>query len=158
MLVALRPPARLASRRARAYWTVRALTGWVVLGAVTTVVLVAAAPPGALAIGAAVAVVALVHILVMPQWRYRVHRWEVGVNAVQTQAGWFTQERRIAPIARIQTVDTERGPFESLFGLANVTITTASARGPLHIKALDRSVADDVVAALTERTQTGDAT
>jgi membrane protein YdbS with pleckstrin-like domain len=51
----------------------------------------------------------------------------------------------------VQTVDTERGPLEQLFGLANVTVTTASAKGPIHIHALDRSTADGTVAWLTER-------
>jgi membrane protein YdbS with pleckstrin-like domain len=88
----------------------------------------------------------------MPQWRYRVHRWEVTGDAVYTQSGWITQERRIAPISRVQTVDTERGPLEQLFGLANVTVTTASAAGPLRIHGLDRATADGLVAELTEVT------
>jgi membrane protein YdbS with pleckstrin-like domain len=96
----------------------------------------------------------------MPQWRYRVHRWEVTDNAVYTKSGWISQERRIAPISRVQTVDTERGPLEQLFGLANVTVTTASAAGPLHIHGLDRATADGLVAQLTEVTSRsqGDAT
>ena len=80
---------------------------------------------------AAVVLVAALHASVMPQWRYRVHRWEATPTAVYTRAGWFNQERRIAPLSRIQTVDTERGPLEQLFRLANVTVTTASAAGPL---------------------------
>jgi hypothetical protein len=100
----------------------------------------------------AVVVVAAAHVIVMPHWRYRVHRWEVTDTAVYTQSGWFNQERRIAPVVRIQTVDTERGPFEQLFGLANVTVTTASAAGPLKIRGLDRSVADALVDDLTTRT------
>jgi membrane protein YdbS with pleckstrin-like domain len=98
--------------------------------------------------------------MVMPPWRYRVHRWEVTEDAVYTQAGWLTQERRIAPISRVQTVDTQRGPLEQLFGLANVTVTTASAAGPLRIHGLDRGVADGLVAHLTEVTSRseGDAT
>ena len=80
---------------------------------------------------------AAAHLIVMPQWRYRVHRWETSADAVYTQSGWFNQERRIAPISRIQTVDSHRGPFEQLFGLANVTVTTASAAGPLEIHGLD---------------------
>ena len=76
-------------------------------------------------------VVAIGHAIVMPQWRYSVHRWEVAPQAVYTRAGWLYQESRIAPISRIQTVDSERGPLEQLFGLANVTVTTASAAGPL---------------------------
>jgi membrane protein YdbS with pleckstrin-like domain len=99
------------------------------------------------------AVVAVAHLVAMPQWRYHVHRWEITDTAVYTQTGWFTQERRIAPIARVQTVDTARGPMEQLFGLANVTVTTASAKGPIKIHALDRTVAEGVAAWLTERAQ-----
>jgi hypothetical protein len=72
---------------------------------------------------------------------------------VYTQAGWFNQERRIAPIARVQTVDTQRGPFEQLFGLANVTVTTASAAGPVKIHGLERVDADSLAADLTARAQ-----
>ena len=60
------------------------------------------------------------------------------------------QERRIAPISRVQTVDTERGPLDRLFGLANVTVTTASSAGAVRIVALDSDVADRVVAQLTD--------
>jgi hypothetical protein len=147
----LRAPAHLVSSRARAYWTVRALAGWVV-ALVVVAFIVIPAPAPAVPILAVVAVVAVVHVVVMPQWRYRVHRWEVTDSAVYTQSGWINQERRIAPVARIQTVDTERGPIEQLFGLANVTVTTASAAGPLKIHGLERRVADGLVDDLTTRT------
>jgi membrane protein YdbS with pleckstrin-like domain len=106
------------------------------------------------------AVLALAHLVVMPQWRYRVHLWETTAEAVYTQAGWFNQERRIAPVSRIQTVDLERGPLEQLFGLSNVTVTTASAAGPLKIHGLDRDTAQRLVDDLTANTQAtpGDAT
>jgi membrane protein YdbS with pleckstrin-like domain len=109
---------------------------------------------------AVTAVLAAAHLLVMPQWRYRVHLWEATDEAVYTQSGWINQERRIAPVSRIQTVDTERGPFEQVFGLANVTVTTASAAGPLTINGLDRGVAQRLVDDLTANTQAtrGDAT
>jgi membrane protein YdbS with pleckstrin-like domain len=103
---------------------------------------------------------AATHLIVMPRWRYRVHRWEVSATAVYTQSGWISQERRIAPISRVQTVDTERGPLEQIFRLANVTVTTASAAGPLRIHGLDLSTAEGLVAELTEVTghSEGDAT
>ena len=104
------------------------------------------------------AVLAAAHVTVMPRWRYAVHRWETAPHAVYTQSGWFDQERRIAPISRIQTVDTERGPLEQLFGLSNVTVTTASAAGALEINGLDRAVADRLVDELTAATQEEDAT
>jgi membrane protein YdbS with pleckstrin-like domain len=158
--VQLRAPAHLVSSRARWYWTVRGLLGWLGLGAVEVGALAAAPAAAAAGVAIVTAVIAVAHLVVMPQWRYRVHRWEITDSAVYTQSGWFTQERRIAPIARVQTVDTERGPLEQLFGLANVTVTTASARGPIKIHALDVRVADGAVAWLTERAQAaaGDAT
>ncbi|ADT97336.1 MULTISPECIES: PH domain-containing protein [Mycolicibacterium] len=91
-----------------------------------------------------------VSVVVAPLWRYRVHRWEVDPTAVYTRSGWLVQERRIAPISRVQTVDTYRGPLDRLFGLANVTVTTASSAGAVRIVALDLDVADRVVAQLTD--------
>lgn len=159
----LRPPRHRVSRRAITYWLVRAAFGWVVVVGVQAVALIAGwldARSWAVVSLPIAAVAAVAHLAVMPQWRYRVHRWEATGEAVYTQAGWFNQERRIAPVSRIQTVDTDRGPLEQLFGLTNVTVTTASAAGPLSIDGLDADTAQRLVDDLTARTQSqpGDAT
>ena len=98
--------------------------------------------------------------VVVPQWRYLVHRWEVTDTAVYTQTGWWRRERRIAPMSRIQTVDYVEGAVARLFGLASVTVTTASAAGALEISGLDRDRARAVVDELTVKADTipGDAT
>ena len=100
------------------------------------------------------------YIAVVPAWRYRVHRWEVTETAVYTQTGWWSRERRVAPMSRIQTVDWNQGPVERLFGLANVPVTTASAAGALSVAGLDRRTAEQLVAELTEKADAvaGDAT
>ncbi|MBJ7351156.1 PH domain-containing protein [Rhodococcus fascians] len=95
-------------------------------------------------------VLTALHLAIVPQWRYRVHRWEISDTAVYTRTGWLSQERRIAPISRVQTVDTERGPLDRLLGLATVTVTTASSAGAVKITALDQAVADETVARLTD--------
>ena len=87
------------------------------------------------------ALVAAAYVAVVPEWRYAVHRWEVSPTAVYTQRGWWARERRIAPMSRVQTVDSREGLLARAFGLASVTITTASAAGPLRIDGLDRDVA-----------------
>jgi membrane protein YdbS with pleckstrin-like domain len=159
--VTLRAPRNRVSRKAIWYWTVRALGGWLIVTAMQIVWLVNDKITGLHVIGLLVTVVlAVVHLVVMPRWRYRVHLWEATPEAVYTQSGWFNQERRIAPVSRIQTVDSERGPFEQLFGLANVTVTTASAAGPLKIDGLDYTTAQRLVDDLTTNTQAspGDAT
>lgn len=158
----LRPPSLLVSRRAIGYWTVRAIPAWVVVAGIEVVWWVNDTAHGtAHAIGLLItAIVAICHLMIMPTWRFRVHRWETTPQAVYTQAGWFNQERRIAPISRIQTVDSHRGPIEQMFGLSNVTVTTASAAGPLRIHGLDKDVAQRLVDELTSITQAtqGDAT
>lgn len=107
-----------------------------------------------------VVLLGVVYVVVMPQWRFRVHRWETTDDAVYTAAGWINQEWRVAPMSRIQTVDTERGPLQQLFGLSTVTVTTASAAGALRIEGLDHQLAADLVEQLTKTTQAtpGDAT
>jgi uncharacterized protein len=159
----LRPPTLLVSRRAILYWTVRALPLWVVLCGVQVMWLLGDDPTYRtvrVAVLAATVALAAIHLIVMPQWRYRVHRWESTPEAVYAQSGWFTIERRIAPVSRIQTVDSHIGPFERLFRLANVTVTTASAAGPVRIHGLDRTTARTLVDDLIRTTQAtpGDAT
>jgi membrane protein YdbS with pleckstrin-like domain len=109
---------------------------------------------------ALLALVLAAYAVVMPTWRYAVHRWEVTDTAVHTQTGWWAVEQRIAPMSRIQTVDYEEGALSRLFGLAKVTITTASAAGALEISGLDRVAARELTATLTTRADAvpGDAT
>jgi membrane protein YdbS with pleckstrin-like domain len=106
------------------------------------------------------AVLAIAYIVGMPVVRYRIHRWESTDTAVYTQTGWLSRERRIAPMSRVQTVDFQQSAIGRLLGLASVTVTTASAAGPLEISGIDKPVADRLVDDLTRRTEAeaGDAT
>jgi membrane protein YdbS with pleckstrin-like domain len=148
---ALRPPAHRVSPRAVRYWFVTALTGWLVVAAVLIAALVLdwPVPPWKGPLLASTAVIAAVHVSVMPWWRYRVHRWELTDTAVYTRSGWWTQEWRIAPLSRVQTVDSSRGPVARLFRLTELTVTTASAAGPVKIEGLDDSVAARLAADIT---------
>ena len=146
----LREPRERVSPRARLMWALTAA----VEGTVLVVVLAMAGPltdwlplpwwPVGL-----VALLVLAYAVVVPQWRYAVHRWEVTDTAVYTQTGWWARERRIAPMSRIQTVDHVEGAVARLFGLSTVVVTTASAAGALEIAGLDRSRALELVDELT---------
>lgn len=156
-------PTGRPSGRAVRFWTWTAVVSWVffiALQLVWMMILNAWGSPLHLSgIGLSV-VAAVVHASVMPRWRYRVHRWEITDDAIFVRSGWFTQETRVAPIARLQTVDSRRGFIGRIYGLTSVTITTASSAGALTIHALDDAVAAGVVARLTEIAQhtAGDAT
>jgi len=161
----LRPPAQRVDPRAIRWWTVRSAIGGVLTLlpqlAGTAALAVVGLDGTVLLVTAAVTVVlAVVHLLVVPRVRFRVHRWEVTPEAVHTLAGWIRREWRIAPVARVQTVDTDQGPLQRLFGLSSVTVTTASSAGALRLDGLDAEVAARLALELTAAAQAagGDAT
>ena len=163
---ALREPAHQVSPRAVGYWRVAALisSGVVALllsGGYVAWWLAAGTPPWwGLLLGVLGLVALAAYPVVMPPLRYRVHRWEVTDTAIHTRAGWITISSRIAPLSRVQTVDSRQGALMRVFGLASLTVTTASAAGPITIDCLDAAQARELVATLTEITgaSEGDAT
>lgn len=160
---ALREPARKVSRRAIGYWTVSALVWEGIFLAILAVVYFVVLPERwwwTTAILALAVIGALVEILVVPRFKFAVHRWEVTDTAVYIRSGWLNIEQRIAPLSRVQTVDSEQGAIQRLFRLASITVTTASSAGAIEIKCLDQDEAKRVVATLTEITgrDEGDAT
>lgn len=159
----IREPSGFPSARAIRFWTWNAIIGWTVFLVLQLFwMLIANAWSSPLHQGglALTIVVAILHVSIMPRWRYRVHRWEVTEDAIFVRSGRLTQQTRVAPIVRLQTVDSRRGFLSRIMGLTTVTITTASSAGALTIHALDDDVAREVVAKVTELAQhsSGDAT
>lgn len=157
----LREPRERVSPRARQMWALTAaveglalVVALAVAGPVTGWLPLPWWPVGVVALAAAA------YAVVVPRWRYAVHRWEVTETAVYTQTGWWARERRIAPMSRIQTVDHVEGAVARLFGLSTVTVTTASAAGALEIAGLERARALALVDELTAMADSvpGDAT
>lgn len=147
----LRPPRQSVSPRAVAWWRTRSA-------------LCAAAAAGALLLlgvpvdaswpewsAAALAVVGLLWTLFVPPARARRHRWEVTDDAVYTTDGWFWQSGRVAPLSRVQSVDSMSSPLQRAFGLTGVTVTTASAMGSLKVVGLEREDAQRLVDVLVRR-------
>ncbi|MFI2236221.1 PH domain-containing protein [Streptomyces chrestomyceticus] len=157
----LRPPRNRVDPRARRWWTVQALltvSGPALLTALALAVCSVLFFPGTLPWLAPLLLVALVlpalgYLLVMPRWRYSVHAWELGGRAVYAASGWFWQKRRIAPLSRVQTVDTVRGPVQQRFGLATVTVTTASTAGDVKIAGLSDADAEELSRRIGEAAQ-----
>lgn len=154
----LRPPRHRVEPVAVYWWTARALLSATppVLALVVGALLVPAARAWLLVAAAATVAVAVPYVLVMPRWRYRVHRWEVTDDAVYTISGWLRQEARVAPLSRVQTVDTRCGPLQRLFGLTGIIVTTASSIGPVRIEGLTENVAAELVDQLTAVHRAGD--
>ncbi|MFG2674196.1 PH domain-containing protein [Streptomyces sp. NPDC048445] len=160
--VRLRPPVNTLDPRVVGWWRTR----WLLLAAGPVVVLavlgvfLTSARFWLLLCAAVLAVLGAGCAVLLPLWWFRTHRWEVTDEAVYVRTGALWQEWRIAPMSRIQTVDTVRGPLEQLYRLATVTVTTASAKGALRIEGLDHELAAELAERLTRITQDtpGDAT
>ncbi|MFF9426587.1 PH domain-containing protein [Streptomyces sp. NPDC091368] len=160
--VRLRPPRNAVDERAVTWWRTRLLVTTAVPVTVLAVLgaLIGPARTWLLLAAGTVAVLGLACTAFFPAWWFRVHRWEVTDEAVYVRTGALWQEWRIAPMSRIQTVDTVRGPLEQAFRLATVTVTTASSKGALRIEGLDHERAAELAERLTliTRATPGDAT
>ncbi|MFE7430841.1 PH domain-containing protein [Streptomyces sp. NPDC014735] len=160
--VRLRPPNNTLHPRAVDWWRAQ----WLLLTALPVVVLVVLgvliepARFWLLLPAAVLAVLGAGCAVLFPLWWFRTHRWEVTDEAVYVRTGLLWQEWRIAPMSRIQTVDTVRGPLEQLYRLATVTVTTASSKGAVRIAGLGHESAAELAERLTRITQDtpGDAT
>ncbi|MEV0589230.1 PH domain-containing protein [Nonomuraea sp. NPDC050310] len=161
-MTTLRPPRHAPDPRAVACWTAERL----ILTAVLAAVVVPAywfltdRPLWLGAVTAAVLLACCAMSVIGPRMLYRFQRWEVTEEAVYTRTGWLERVWRVAPMSRIQTVDTRRGPLQNLFGLADVKVTTASSAGAITLHALDAAQAAELAERLTAITQAtpGDAT
>jgi membrane protein YdbS with pleckstrin-like domain len=158
----LRPPQHQFDPRVLPWWRTQLAitTGVFVLPLAVLGILIAPARLWLLGPAAVILVIGLAATLALPVWWHRVHRWEVTDTAVYALTGYFWRTWRIAPMSRIQTVDTTQGPLQRSFGLSTVVVTTASSAGAVNLEGLDQEQAAALAERLTELTDAtpGDAT
>ena len=148
----MRPPPRdHLDPRARTLWRLTGLLQAIpvaLAGLLAAFVLIrfdVAGAPFAALVAVVLIVVAALGVWPYPDLLWRHWRYEIGEAEVDLQHGWLTVTRTLIPMARIQHVDTRRGPLQRRFGLASVILYTAA--GASEIPAL----ADDVAAAARDR-------
>jgi membrane protein YdbS with pleckstrin-like domain len=81
------------------------------------------------------AVIFVVSVIVFPRLAYARFRFGIDDEEIDIQRGRVWIERVLVPMARVQHVDTERGPLQRRLGLASVVVHTAA--GGFEIPALD---------------------
>ncbi|AWV39417.1 PH domain-containing protein [Bacillus sp. FSL W8-0445] len=86
--------------------------------------------------------ISFVIIIMIPNIRHRVWRYEVHENEIDIQHGIFVVTRVIVPMVRVQHVDTSQGPILRKYNLASVQISTAATTH--SIPALDVEEADQL--------------
>ncbi|MCY8757214.1 PH domain-containing protein [Bacillus haynesii] len=86
--------------------------------------------------------ISFVIIIIIPNIRHRIWRYEVHENEIDIQHGIFVVTRVIVPMVRVQHVDTSQGPILRKYNLASVQISTAATTH--SIPALDVEEADQL--------------
>ncbi len=154
----LREPALQLDPRVQRLWALEWALIALVVGVATgsAAVLLAFAEEWVAAILVAVAACGMTLLLVVlalfqPRLLYRRFRYEITDLGLYVARGSLWRRWQVVPHARVQTVDTKRGPLERAFGLVSVTVTTASAKGNTEIPGLDARVADALVQELARR-------
>ena len=78
-----------------------------------------------IAIWVMVAILVLV-VALLPEWRYARWRWQVTDEFLEIAKGIIWRRRTVIPFIRVQNTDTRQGPLMRMFGLADVTVSTAA--------------------------------
>lgn len=97
---------------------------------------------------------AVLFIFVLPSLLWRRWRYEIRPLEVDLQRGLVRVTRTLVPMARVQHVDTRRGPLQRRLGLSTVVFYTAA--GPNEIPQLATGTAAEVRDRIAELTQRAD--
>lgn len=68
----------------------------------------------------------LFSIILFPNVRWKIWRYEVREQEIEIQSGLFVVTRTLIPMVRVQHVDTEQGPILKKYNLANISISSAA--------------------------------
>lgn len=105
---------------------------------------------------AGVVLAVLVFVGIAPEVSWRRWRYEIRPLEIDLRRGLLVVRRTLVPIARVQHVDTERGPLQRAFGLATVAFHTAAGKN--EIPHLAEAEADRVRVLIAELTRQPDVT
>ena len=99
-------------------------------------------------------VLATLLVFVLPSLLWRRWRYEIRPLEVDLQRGLVRVTRTLVPMARVQHVDTQRGPLQRRLGLSTVVFYTAA--GPNEIPQLASGRATEVRDRIAELTREAD--
>jgi uncharacterized protein len=156
--VILREPALKLDPRVQRLWMVE----WIGIAALAVLATVVVTVPLAVSenelaavgvglLGATLTLGLAAVAVVQPRLAYRRFGYEVTELGLYVARGRLWRRWQVVPHARVQTVDTKRGPLERYFGLVSVEVTTASAKGGTDVPGLDVEIANSLVEELARR-------
>jgi len=72
-------------------------------------------------------------ILVAPERIYRRLGYAIDGRLLRTVRGWLFHVDTVVPFVRVQHIDVTRGPFDKMFGVANLVVHTAGTHNSIVV-------------------------
>ncbi|MBQ2812609.1 MAG: PH domain-containing protein [Clostridia bacterium] len=95
------------------------------------------------------AALAIAYIIIVPIVRFKRYRYLIETDRIEIVEGVFFIKRTLVPIDRIHQISVSRGPIDSAFGVAKVSVITAGATATFRF--LDEEKADEIALHLNTR-------
>lgn len=95
------------------------------------------------------AALAIAYIIIVPIVRFKRYRYLIEADRIEIIEGVFFIKRTLVPIDRIHQISVSRGPIDSAFGVAKVSVITAGATATFRF--LDEEKADEIALHLNTR-------
>lgn len=103
------------------------------------------------AVMAAGAVVAVLWAVVFPALRFIRYKYLIDADRIEIIRGVLFVSRTVVPINRIHQINVSRGPIDTAFGVAKVSVITAGSTAVLRF--VDEDEAQSIALYLNERVE-----
>ena len=88
------------------------------------------------------AALAVAYIIIVPIVRFKRYRYLIEADRIEIIEGVFFIRRTLVPIDRIHQISVSKGPLDSAFGVAKVSVITAGSTATFRF--LDEEKADEI--------------
>ncbi len=97
------------------------------------------------------AVVAVLWVAVFPTVRFKRYKYLIQPDRIEIIQGVFWISRTVVPVDRIHQINVSRGPLDTAFGVAKVSVITAGSTAVFRF--LDEDKAQQLALFLNEKVQ-----
>lgn len=140
------------SKRAKTVMLITALIQGILFAAVALFIIANAFGRGSktgIVLALVCAALAVAYIIIVPIVRFKRYRYLIEADRIEIIEGVFFIKRTLVPIDRIHQISVSRGPIDSAFGVAKVSVITAGATATFRF--LEEEKADEIALHLNTR-------
>lgn len=94
-------------------------------------------------------ILAILYVLFVPRARYERYRYYIDEESIRVRKGFIWISESIVPMERLHKIEVSQGPFDRMFGLSTVRVTTAG--GDVNIKFLKDNIAEEIAEMLKSK-------